>query len=194
MALYYAVVIILIFYLIRKTYRKRKIENFKNSVTQNFKQNFQSELNRLGIDDEFRKKHSESLKKIDYEYNGVSFLEEMRNNSLNSFLATVERIKKNIEKGKIVPTNKGRLLNFINTTIPLKKEIKDIVNELNRNDLISLDQLEIIVENFKKYNSIFWEKEAKESYKSSYNDYEHGLISKEELEKRRRYYFGDEEI
>ena len=96
MALYYAVVIILIFYLIRKMYRKRKIENLKNSVTQNFKQNFQSELDRLGVDDEFRKKHSKSLKKIDYEYNGVSFLEEMRNNSLNSFLATVERIKKNI--------------------------------------------------------------------------------------------------
>ena len=55
MALYYAVVIILIFYLIRKMYRKRKIENLKNSVTQNFKQNFQSELDRLGVDDEFRK-------------------------------------------------------------------------------------------------------------------------------------------
>ena len=191
MALYYAVVIILIFYLIRKMYRKRKIENLKNSVTQNFKQNFQSELDRLGVDDEFRKKHSKSLKKIDYEYNGVSFLEEMRNNSLNSFLATVERIKKNIEKGKIVPTNKGRLLNFINTTIPLKKEVKDIVNELNRNDLISLDQLEIIVENFKKYNRIFWEGEVNESYKSSYKDYELGLITKEEFEKRRRYYFGD---
>lgn len=68
------------------------------------------------------------------------------------------------------------------------------MNELNRNDLISLDQFEIIVENFKKYTSIFWEKEVKESYKFSYNGYEHGLISKEELEKRRRYYFGDEEI
>jgi hypothetical protein len=193
MALYYAVVILIIFYLIKRMYRKRKIENLKTSINQGFKQNFQNELKRLGIDDEFRKKYSGTSKKFDYDYKGVSFLEEMQNSSLNPFLVTVERVKKNIVKGKIVPTNKSRLLNFINTTIPLNKEIKNIINELDKNDLISLEQLEIIVENFKKYNSIFWEKEAKESYKSSYNDYEHGLISKEELEKRRRYYFGDEE-
>ena len=42
MALYYAVVILIIFYLIKRMYRKRKIENLKTSINQGFKQNFQN--------------------------------------------------------------------------------------------------------------------------------------------------------
>ena len=86
-------------------------------------------------------------------------IEDLKRNALNSFLTTANKVEKNILKGKIAKSN-FKIIGYFHD-YKKNKKVKKILDELQEKEMITLEELEVLKEEFKKYNEEFWEKERK---------------------------------
>lgn len=189
MALYYAIVILIVLYFIKRIFRGKK--EIKNPFGAEIKFNGE----KIDISSEDNKSHVGIMEK-NYEYDGEGELPKIKRRRKNNFLALVERLEKNIQKGKIARTNCYSLVSYIEEVIP-KNSLKsyEVMRKAEDTLLITIEELNFIKEEFLKNCEVdrYWDKYYKELYNQDYEEYSKGKINKEELEKRRRYYFGDNE-
>lgn len=131
-----------------------------------------------------------------FEYDGEGQLPKIKRRRKNDFLELVEKLEKNINKGKLARSNCKSLTYYVETVIP-KNNLKtyEIMRKAEDTLLISLEELNFIKEEFLKNCNIdkFNDKYYNDLYDEDCKKYNDGKITKEELEKRRRYYYGDEE-
>lgn len=131
---------------------------------------------------------------FEYEHLGKSYLKKIIEDSKEDFEKFKNRIKKNIEKGKIVKTNKKHLITFIERTIKNKnKSIALILEKLKKDKILTLEELGII--SVESEASI--ENQCKETVDNLFKYgalelYNINLISKEEFEKRKKFFYCDQ--
>ena len=190
MALYYVAIILVILYFIKRVFKKKKED--KNPFGAEVKFNGE----KIDIFSEDGNKSYPGIIEKSYEYDGEGELPKRKRRRKNNFLALVERLEKNIQKGKIARTNCYSLVSYIEEVIP-KNSLKsyEIMRKAEDTLLITIEELNFIKEEFLKNCEVdrYWDKYYKELYNQDYEEYSKGKINKEELEKRRKYYFGDEE-
>ena len=126
--------------------KKQEIENLKKKALENFKKGRDD-----SIGDKSFKEHYKNTDKID--------IEDLKRNALNTFLTIANRLEKNILKGKIVKSNL-KIIGYFHD-YKKNKKVKKILDELQEKGMITLEELEILKEEFKKSNEEFWEKEIK---------------------------------
>ena len=126
--------------------QEQEIESLKKKALENFKK---------GMDDiigyKSFKEHYKNTDKTD--------IEDLKRNALNTFLTIANRLEKNILKGKIVKSNL-KIIGYFHD-YKKNKKVKKILDELQEKGMITLEELEILKEEFKKSNEEFWEKEIK---------------------------------
>ena len=106
-------------------------------------------------------KESKEQKRIDKRYKELSLSTEA------TFLNDVRKLKNNIEKGKLAKTNVGRFLGQVTNTVPKReKEVYKIIEKLDKNNIITLAELEFVKEKFIIYNKEFWEEQKIEAEKT----------------------------
>ena len=123
--------------------KKQEIENLKKKALENFKKGMDDI-----IGDESFKEHYKNTDKTD--------IEDLKRNTLNTFLTIANRLEKNILKGKIVKSNL-KIIGYFHD-YKKNKKVKKILDELQEKGMITLEELEILKEEFKKSNEEFWEK------------------------------------
>ena len=126
--------------------KKQEIENLKKKALENFKKGMDDI-----IGDKSFKEHYKNTDKTD--------IEDLKRNTLNTFLTIANRLEKNILKGKIVKSNL-KIIGYFHD-YKKNKKVKKILDELQEKGMITLEELEILKEEFKKSNEEFWEKEIK---------------------------------
>jgi len=126
--------------------KKQEIENLKKKAIDNFKK---------GMDNIIGDKTFKEYYKNTDEIN----IEDLKRNAFNSFLTTANKIEKNILKGKIAKSN-FKIIGYFHD-YKKNKKVKKILDELQEKEMITLEELEVLKEEFKKYNEAFWEKERK---------------------------------
>lgn len=196
MPVFYIAAILLIYYLFKNVSKKKKgSKNLKKthiSDEEVYRRKFEEDL---GVDEKFRRKYEHIYKEPTYEYEGEGQLPKKKRRRKNSFLALVEKIERNISKGKIARSNCIALVANIEQVIPKgNKKAYEIMRKVEDTLDITLDELFYIKDEFLKYSDKdeYWDNYYKGCFENDYRDYEEGIISKEELEKRRLYYFGEE--
>nr|DAO79214.1 MAG TPA: hypothetical protein [Caudoviricetes sp.] len=130
---------------------------------------------------------------FNYEYLGKSYMDIIIERSLEDFHKLKSRLIKNIEKGTIAKTNKEKLIKYGEELIRNgNKKVEPILRELRKKEIITLEQLEIIFEEYKKDSILFCENETKTLYEEgTLKLYEKNLITDKELEKRKKFFYGD---
>ena len=123
--------------------KKQEIENLKKKALENFKKGMDDI-----IGDKSFKEHYKNTDKTD--------IEDLKRNTLNTFLTIANRLEKNILKGKIVKSNL-KIIGYFHD-YKKNKKVKKILDELQEKGMITLEELEILKEEFKKSNEEFWEK------------------------------------
>ena len=123
--------------------KKQEIENLKKKALENFKK---------GMDDIIGDKSF----KENYKNTDKTDIEDLKRNTLNTFLTIANRLEKNILKGKIVKSNL-KIIGYFHD-YKKNKKVKKILDELQEKGMITLEELEILKEEFKKSNEEFWEK------------------------------------
>lgn len=126
--------------------KKQEIESLKKKALENFKKGMDDI-----IGDKSFKEHYKNTDKID--------IEDLKRNALNTFLTIANRLEKNILKRKIVKSNL-KIIGYFHD-YKKNKKVKKILDELQEKGMITLEELEILKEEFKKSNEEFWEKEIK---------------------------------
>ncbi|MDD7409988.1 hypothetical protein [Fusobacterium gastrosuis] len=135
-------------------------------------------------------------RKFDYEYLGRPYLEIDIEESLGNFQPLKNRFIKNIEKDKIAKTNRKNLISCIETYIKIKnKEVENILMKLKEDKMITLEEFNIVSKEIE--NGI-----VRDCENSLYSLFEYGalelhkrkLITDEEFMKRKRFFYGDEQI
>lgn len=126
--------------------KKQEIESLKKKALENFKKGMDDI-----IGDKSFKEHYKNIDKTD--------IEDLKRNALNTFLTIANRLEKNILKGKIVKSNL-KIIGYFHD-YKKNKKVKKILDELQEKRMITLEELEILKEEFKKSNEEFWEKEIK---------------------------------
>lgn len=199
MPIFYVIIILLIYYFVKSIFKKKnekmKLNELKKSLLSD-EEVYRRKLEEdLGVDEKFRRKYGHIYKEPTYEYEGEGQLQKIKRRRKNSFLALVERLEKNINKGKIARSNCFSLVANIEQVIPKgNKKAYEIMRKVEDTLDLTLDELFYIKEEFLKYSDKdeYWDNYYKGCFENDYIDYEEGIISKEELEKRRLYYFGEE--
>ena len=123
--------------------KKQEIENLKKKALENFKKGMDDI-----IGDKSFKEHYKNTDKTD--------IEDLKRNTLNTFLTIANRLEKNILKEKIVKSNL-KIIGYFHD-YKKNKKVKKILDELQEKGMITLEELEILKEEFKKSNEEFWEK------------------------------------
>ena len=123
--------------------KKQEIENLKKKALENFKKGMDDI-----IGDKSFKEHYKNTDKTD--------IEDLKRNTLNTFLTIANRLEKNILKGEIVKSNL-KIIGYFHD-YKKNKKVKKILDELQEKGMITLEELEILKEEFKKSNEEFWEK------------------------------------
>nr|DAQ56117.1 MAG TPA: hypothetical protein [Caudoviricetes sp.] len=126
--------------------KKQEIESLKKKALENFKKGMDDI-----IGDKSFKEHYKNTDKTD--------IEDLKRNALNTFLTIANRLEKNILKEKIVKSNL-KIIGYFHD-YKKNKKVKKILDELQEKGMITLEELEILKEEFKKSNEEFWEKEIK---------------------------------